>query len=92
MALAGDITGATGGDAGRLVEELRSVLATALARNGGKAFGACRTCRHFRSRLHKGTDTPHHCSLLDAALSEADSRAICIEQVDAAVSASDASS
>lgn len=63
-----------------LVETLREVLHAMIARNGGRAFGACHACRHFRKGAGPNGRQPHHCSLLDAPLSDADSRAICVEQ------------
>jgi DNA-binding MarR family transcriptional regulator len=63
-----------------LVETLKAVLAAMVARNGGRAFGVCHTCRHFRKDGGPNTRQPHYCGLLDAALSDADSRAICVEQ------------
>lgn len=75
--LAADIAAATGGVAEQLANSLRATLARAIVRNDGKPFGVCRTCRHFRQGV-KGKN--HHCALLNAALSEADSEAICIEQ------------
>jgi len=81
IALAGDIEQAAGGALTTLVEELRRTLGKAIARNHGRAFGVCRSCRHFRANLRPSARAPHHCALLDQALSEADSRAICAEQV-----------
>ncbi|WP_018291269.1 MarR family transcriptional regulator [Verrucomicrobium sp. 3C] len=80
LVLARNIEQATGGDATGLLDELRQTLRNAIARNQGRAFGACHTCRHFRAHVRRLTRTPHHCSLLDEPLSEADSRAICAEQ------------
>jgi DNA-binding MarR family transcriptional regulator len=84
LTLAADIAAATGGDARALVAALRAMLAAALARNGGRAFGACGGCRHFRAGAHPGARQPHHCALLNAALSDADSGAICAEMEPAA--------
>jgi DNA-binding MarR family transcriptional regulator len=78
--LADDIAAATGGDAGALLATLQAVLSATIARNDGRAFGACYTCRHFRRDTRPGSPSPHHCSLLDEALSDADSNAICQEQ------------
>lgn len=61
---------------------LGSLLKDMLARRGGRAFGVCRTCRHFR-RDH-GQGAPHFCALLDAPLSPEDSEQICVEQETAA--------
>lgn len=80
LAMATDIEQATGGDSRTLLDSLRRTLRNAIARNRGRAFGACYTCCHFRSDVRPSTRTPHHCGLLDEPLSEADSRAICAEQ------------
>lgn len=63
-----------------LLEQLRAMLADAIAHNKGRAFGACFTCRHFRKEAHPGTRQRHHCALLDEPLSETDSLHICVEQ------------
>lgn len=77
LSLAGAI-GASGVDA-RLANDLEAALRMALAQRGGRAFGACFSCKHFRRDQH--TDSaPHHCALLNEPLSEPDSRAICVEQ------------
>jgi DNA-binding MarR family transcriptional regulator len=80
LAVAKDIERATGGDLRTLLDSLRRTLGNAIARNRGRAFGACYTCCHFRSDVRPSTRIPHHCGLLDEPLSEADSRAICAEQ------------
>ncbi len=68
---------ATGADA-RLADDLEASLRAAIAERGGRAFGACRTCRHFRHDQRSGA-FPHHCALLDEKLSAADAVAICLE-------------
>jgi DNA-binding MarR family transcriptional regulator len=83
LALARDIDGAAGRRARDLTASLRATLRNAIARNDGRAFGACLTCRHFRADVRR-SGPPHHCALLDEPLSEADSRAICVEQEPAA--------
>jgi DNA-binding MarR family transcriptional regulator len=83
LALAADLAAADGADLGRVAESLRSALGTAIARNGGRPFGACHTCLHFRNGSGATSLLPHHCALLDEPLSRADSRCICIEQVPA---------
>lgn len=80
LALAADLESAAPGQLEATVEALRSALHTMITRNGGRAFGACYTCRHFRKGGGSSRSTPHHCTLLDEPLSEADSRAICVEQ------------
>jgi DNA-binding MarR family transcriptional regulator len=79
-ALAEDIERAAGGDVAAIRDALRQTLRVAIIRNQGRAFGVCRTCRHFRSDVRPSTRTPHHCALLDEPLSEGDSLAICAEQ------------
>lgn len=69
---------ATGADA-RLADDLEAGLRAAIAERGGRAFGACHTCRHFRRDQRTGA-APHHCALLDEALREGDAFAICVEQ------------
>lgn len=80
LALAADLEGAASDRLETVVEVLRSALHAMITRNGGRAFGACYTCRHFRKGGGSSRSTPHHCALLDEPLSEADSRAICVEQ------------
>ena len=62
----------------QLSSGLEAVLKTLLERREGRAFGACRTCRHFRKSHAHGS--PHYCSLLDESLSAEDGDQICIEQ------------
>ena len=79
LTIAKDIEKAAGRDLGEVVENLREMLHTAIARNRGRAFGVCVSCRHFRVDQHTGP-APHHCALLNEPLSDADSDAICVEQ------------
>lgn len=74
--LAADL--AAGTDASKLADLLAEGLRAALARRGGKAFGVCRTCRHFSA---DGTEAPYRCALLDEPLSAHDAELICVEQV-----------
>lgn len=67
-----------GTDVSKLADALAAALRAALARRGGKPFGVCRTCRHFRDG---GKASAYRCALLDAPLSEADSELVCVEQV-----------
>lgn len=59
-------------------EQLRASLTRLLAfwqqARGGKTFGVCRTCRHFRPG-----ESVHQCGLTGEALSDADSEQICRE-------------
>lgn len=82
--IAADIAQATQNDARLFADLLQRVLRAALARNQGRAFGICRTCRHFRRDAANGAQGPHHCGLLDVPLSDADSARICAEQSPAA--------
>jgi DNA-binding MarR family transcriptional regulator len=77
--LAEAVAAGTGAEAATLARLLEATLAAAIARNGGRAFGVCRTCHHFRAEAHAGTARPHHCALLDVPLGETDARAICVE-------------
>ena len=84
FALARDIQRATGAGTTAVLAALRGVLRGALARNGGRAFGICARCRHFRRNARPSSHQPHHCSLLDEPLSQTDGEAICVEQEPAA--------
>lgn len=68
------------GEADGLAQGLEAALHQALVRRGGRAFGVCRTCRHFRpgGRGDKA-GKPHHCTLLDESLSDADASLVCFE-------------
>ncbi len=81
--LARDIATGTDDDPVQLVSMLQAILAATIARNDGRAFGVCHSCRHFRRNIRPGA-SPHHCGLLDEPLSDADSRDICQEQESAA--------
>lgn len=63
-----------GGAAPAIAAALEDALRLVLARRGGKPFGVCKTCRHFR----KG-EAAHRCALLDETLSPQDAEAICAE-------------
>jgi DNA-binding MarR family transcriptional regulator len=67
------------GVATELADGLAAALRSAIAGRGGRAFGACHTCRHFR-RDQRAGDMPHHCALMDEPLSAADQALICAEQ------------
>ncbi len=79
LALAADLAAAGPHRPSQLVETLQGALRALIARNGGRAFGICRACRHFR-KGHGSARSSYHCALLDEALSDDGSRAICIEQ------------
>ena len=76
-ALAGVIAEVDGG--ADLADGLEAILRQVIAERGGRAFGACRTCRHFRRDQRTGL-SPHHCALLDEPLSDEASTLICAEQ------------
>lgn len=76
LAMAVDETGA----APQLADGLEAALRAAISQRGGRAFGVCRTCRHFRADQRAGAN-PHHCALLDEPLSGADAASICHEHV-----------
>ena len=80
LALAAAIDTANDVDAAMLRHGLELTLQGAIARNGGRAFGACLGCRHFRRKVHPGAASAHHCALLDVPLSDADSHLLCVEQ------------
>jgi DNA-binding MarR family transcriptional regulator len=83
LALAADLAKLAPSKLDTVIEALREALHALITRNAGRAFGACYTCRHFRRGGHAGRGMPHHCALLDEPLSEADSRAICVEEEEA---------
>lgn len=61
-------------DAAQLVRLLESVLREALEARGGRAFGVCRTCRHFQR-----TGQQARCGLLQVDLAPEETLKICIE-------------
>ena len=65
-----------------LGQALEALLAHTLRRRGGRPFGQCRSCRHFRADDPAGA--PHRCGLLDVPLSADDGGRICVEQETAA--------
>ncbi|MEM7172975.1 MAG: MarR family winged helix-turn-helix transcriptional regulator [Pseudomonadota bacterium] len=73
----------------RLEEGLQAVLTRLLRDRDGRAFGACKTCRHFGLAPKPATsglasNAPFWCGLLEEPLSQDDSEQICVEQEDAA--------
>lgn len=82
--LAADVAATRSVDLETVVTLLRETLSRAIARNGGKPFGVCRTCRHFQ-RVPTATGSYARCTLLDEPLSKDDSAAICAEQEAVAV-------
>ncbi len=81
LEMAGDIAKATGGEAGALATALRAILGATIARNGGRPFGVCWSCKYFQRAAAEGQ--AHFCGLLKEPLSDADSLSICMEQEDA---------
>lgn len=63
-------------------QDLERVLYSHIARNKGRAFKQCRTCRFFRET--PDAESPFRCGALDVPLSTEDSLKICAEQEDAA--------
>jgi hypothetical protein len=57
---------------------LDHLLRARLAIDGGRAFGICGECRHFRPNDPHGA--PHRCALLDEPLNAGDAAKICVEQ------------
>jgi DNA-binding MarR family transcriptional regulator len=79
LGLAEDLERAAGRDMAAMLETLRQTLRAAIARNRGRAFGACRSCSFFRADVRSGSSSAHHCGLLDEPLSDEESRLICAE-------------
>ena len=75
-ALARDIDRA--GKAAAIASALEAALGLAIRRRGGREFGACKTCRHFR----RGTGAPgfhlNRCAHFDEPLTAQDAEAICV--------------
>lgn len=59
----------------RLVDLLERALLAALAARGDRAFGVCRTCRHFLNEAGGGP----RCGLLEVALAAGEPDKICFE-------------
>lgn len=62
----------------QLTTDLEQLLRARLAIDGGRAFGICGECRHFRPNDPHGA--PHRCALLDEPLAASDAGKICVEQ------------
>jgi len=62
----------------RLDDALRELLKTRIRLEGGRAFGLCRTCRHFAANARGPAE--HHCRLLDEPLADTEADEICYEQ------------
>ncbi|WP_269931920.1 MarR family winged helix-turn-helix transcriptional regulator [Aminobacter sp. HY435] len=61
-----------------LGDGLERLVKAGLAARGGRAFGVCRTCRHFVADA--GGAGRHFCALLKEQLSDGDAELICHEQ------------
>lgn len=60
-------------------EGLNGFLEREVVRNGLKSFGACESCRFFQKNAGKGDgEGPHFCGRYEAALSEDESKQICL--------------
>lgn len=79
LTLARDID--AGEDARALAQALEQTLRHALTQRNQRAFGQCKTCRHFRATVRDGK-TPNHCALIDTGLSHPDSELLCVEHTD----------
>lgn len=65
----------------QLAGDLRGLLRELQLANGGRAFGECATCRHFRRDAAAGdTAGPHRCGLTNEALTDDESRRISAER------------
>jgi len=58
-----------------LENALTSLLQTMLKANGGRAFGQCIECVHYRTNAAKG-----YCDLLSVYLTPSETKQICHEQ------------
>jgi DNA-binding MarR family transcriptional regulator len=83
LGIARDIAQTLGEEAGAVADMLKRALGATIRRNGGRPFGPCRTCRHFRRDADPSPGGPHFCTLLKEPLSEAAGGDICLEQEDA---------
>jgi len=72
------LEGLSGRNREAITQLLEGVLTGMLERRGGKPFGVCKTCRHFRKKADAGE--PHFCNLLKLPLTKTDSKQICVEQ------------
>ena len=63
----------------RVGKAMLELLAPEVARRLAPSFGSCPTCRFWRAGVRpQEQGGPHLCMLFDAALSEAETRQICI--------------
>jgi DNA-binding MarR family transcriptional regulator len=67
----------------RFARGIDELLSSERQRQNQPAFGACQNCRYFREKGSGETLAPHLCMKMEQALSEAESKLICVEQVEA---------
>ncbi len=77
--LADEIKIAIGSQTNAMQDMLEKLLGQLIVANQGRAFGLCKTCRHFVNQGGQSVDKQHHCSLLSVDLSDGDSKKICTE-------------
>jgi hypothetical protein len=71
LALAAAFAALPGGARDAAAGALAAAFGTMQRANGNRAFGLCRTCRHFRPDDAKGeTGGPHRCGLMEEPLNE----------------------
>ena len=80
VAVAQEIESATVGDLQVVRLRLEAALEGLVRRNGGRMFGLCSGCRHFREGKGDGAETPHRCGLIDVSLGAGEAMQICAEQ------------
>ena len=66
----------------RFAKGLGELLDAERQRQHEPNFGPCGACRYFRERRQADSKTPHWCMFFEAALTEAEARLICVEQVE----------
>ena len=65
-----------------LTSSLEAAIGGLLAARGGRAFGVCRSCRHFQRAAPDGD--PHRCGLLHVPMTAGDAEKICVEHEESA--------
>lgn len=68
----------------QLIRELEVLAATMVQRGGGRTFGVCRSCAHFRPAGPARRAGGAHCALLDIPLVADETERICVEHAPAA--------
>lgn len=64
---------------GQFLRSMSKVLRTFIELGEIEPQRLCVTCKFFRPNIHNGTDKPHHCELVGAALGDFDLRLDCGE-------------